>query len=263
MRPFDDSEKKIIELIGKINLGSNETFPIFLQNHYFTRENKKALLIRHDTKEVIFYMAPEIFVDDNLRAKEFKSFWSLIALVEYLDEIRYIKSIPISTFPLVQFISQSCDDSFNGTGNRININNGGDYLLTNSPGSILDKSGNEILKGVSWNELYDPLSKKLLGIIYPSEGIKYLIENDFLSEEDSRFKKQNKLTWTGIIISFFIGLFSIFFSIYSSCSDADFNEKQFKTIEVIKQNSIDNNKFIPQKLDSISNKLELITKTKK
>ena len=197
-------------------------------------------------------MPIEKFRNEIERAIYIKKLWSLIALIEYLDEQRYIKKIPITSHPNnIEIMSGKFENTTYITENKRSLNNVGDYILLNNPIFIYDKNDNPVLQSVLWNDIYEPVSKLFTSIIYPSENIKHLIENNFESEEDHRFRQQQCLTWIGITISFILGLFSIIYSLHNSSTDKEFQDKQFKTIESIKNNEIifNNNKLI--KLDSL------------
>jgi hypothetical protein len=129
-------------------------------------------------------------------------------------------------------------------------------LLTENPLEILNKEGNIILKGVLWKELYEPILKNILGVIYPSASVKDLIKNKFQSEEDYRFKRLYRQTWFGIGISFLLGLFSVIFSLTNSCSDIKNKDILYKTIESINQHNLNSNQAILLELDSIKSKLQ-------
>lgn len=258
MRQFDSYEREFIRLIGKIDIESNETFPRFLQNNYFTIENNTALVVIHDIKSVILFLPPNVFYDDKKRAFEIKKFWSLVGLVEYLNEKRYIKCIPITSNPNLQLMSQRFDDSIHYEDNKLVLNKKGDYIIKSDADKIYDENGNVLFIGVLFKDLYEPISKNLLGIIFPSESIKFLIENSFNSEEDYRFKKQYVQTWIGIGISFILGLFSILYSLYNTISDRKYEEEHHIIIDDIVKSHERFNTIILNKFDSIANKeLEL------
>ena len=258
MRKFDSQEQEFIRLLGSIKLESNEIFSRFLQDNYFTTSSNTGLLVDPAKKYVIYYMSPSTFNNLNERAKQIKKLWSLVALIEDLNEQRFIKRIPITEFPkIIHLMSEKFNNVNDKDPNRKVLNDAGDYLLLNDPLFIRDKVGNIIMNGILWNDLYEPVSKMIFSIIYPSESIKYLIDHEFQTEEDYRFKKQYLQTWFGIGISFLLGLFSVVFSLINSKSDEKFIDKQYKTIERINQTILNTNRSVIIELDSIKNKLSI------
>jgi hypothetical protein len=111
MRQFDDYEEEFIKLIGEIGIESDETFSKFLQDNYFTIKSKTALIVDHKAKSVYYYMSPIVFDNQTTRVSQLKKFWALIALIEYLDEKRYIKRIPVRPYKNLQLMCQQFDDS--------------------------------------------------------------------------------------------------------------------------------------------------------
>ena len=209
MRRFNPSERTFIKLISEIKLDSDETFSKFLQDNYFTEERNEALIIRHDSKDVLFYMHPTIYDDTNKRSDALKNFWSIITLTQYLLDQRYISNIPIRKQKVLDLIYEGFDNQIDLSGSKLKLNTQGDYLLTSKPDIIYYSNGEIRLKGLLWNELYSSISENFMGVIYPSEGIKYLVKNKYSSEEDKRYYTQLKLTWIGLFLAGGLGLYSI------------------------------------------------------
>lgn len=267
MRKFSPFEKEIIKLISEIESESIESFSRFLQHQYFTSERKQALIIKHDTKDVLFYMAPEVFKSETKRAQEIKNFWSLISLIQYLIEQRYISNIPIKGRTGLDLMYEEFDSSTISKGSKLILNSKGDYLITSKPDQICDSTGKVKLIGILWNDLYANISENLLGIIFPSEGIKYLVENKFKSEEDKRYYTQLRLTWIGIILSSILGGYSIFSDIYNPEKQSVFELEIMKKASSIEFESKNFNRNIIEGVDSLikeiknKNKIQLKKET--
>jgi hypothetical protein len=256
MRNFDKYEKAFIKLISKIELESNETFPRFLQDKYFTKSNKQALIIRHDSQDVLFYMSPEVFDNEAERAVAIKKFWSLIGLVEYLNEQRYISNIPIKKQSGLDLMYQEFDDTISLVGDKLILNKSGYYLKTSKPDLIYNSDDEIVLKGILWNDLYQSLTKNILGIIYPSEGIQYLIKNDFKSEEDKKYHRQLRLTWYGLLLSAILGGFSILSSIDNSKEDETFKSNILSTVKKMQAQGKEINTNLNNGIESIKTDVE-------
>jgi hypothetical protein len=267
MRKFSPFEKDVIKLVAEIKLDSNETFSRFLQHKYFTSERKQALLIKHDTQDVLFYMSPEVFNSESKRAQELKNFWTLISLIQYLIEQRYISNIPIQGKTGLDYMYEEFDSTAVSKGNKLILNSNGDYLITSKPDEICDSTGKLKLKGILWNDLYSSISENLLGIIFPSEGVKYLVENEFKSEEDKRYNIQLRLTWLGIFLSGLLGGYSIFSDINNSEKQNGFELEIMQKAKTIEIETKDLNKNIIEGVDSITkaiiNKNKVQTKKNK
>ena len=55
-----------------------------------------------------------------------------------------------------------------------------------------------------------PVDKLLMPWFSVSQELRDLVNNDFKTEEEIRFRKQQRLTWISIGVSFFIGLLGYF-----------------------------------------------------
>jgi len=257
MRRFNAFEKEIIKLISEIEFESNETFSRFLTNRYFTSKRKQALIVQHDTQDVVFYMSPEVFDNNSRRAKELKYFWSLISLIEYLIKQRYATNISIKERSGLDLMYEEFDGSTHYDGSKIILNAKGDYLLPSKPDIILDSSGKIKLKGILWKELYQNISDNLLGIISPSEDLLYLVKNKFQSEEDKRYHMQLKLTWLGIAISGCLGFYSISSDVIRTDDTKAFEKDLLKKSSLIEVEIKSFNNNVVEDIESIN------TETKK
>lgn len=264
MRRFNPSEITFIKLISEIKLDSDETFSKFLQDNYFTEERNEALIIRHDSKDVLFYMHPTIYDDTNKRSEALKNFWSIITLTQYLLDQRYIANIPIRKQKGLDLMYEGFDNQVPLSGSKLKLNSLGDYLLTSKPDIIYYSNGEIRLKGLLWNELYSSISENFMGIIYPSEGIKYLVKNKYRSEEDKRYYTQLKLTWIGLFLAAGLGLYSILTDQDGSKETQNFRIELIDVLKKIEQtnkevgaqNVVTNDSLIKQQLES-TGKLQL------
>ena len=56
-----------------------------------------------------------------------------------------------------------------------------------------------------------PMTKYLTPWFSVSQELMELVTNDFKTEEDIRFEKQQKLTWISIVVATIIGLLGVIF----------------------------------------------------
>ena len=102
----------------------------------------------------------------------------------------------------------------NVTRYRIDINsvdNGKEYIVLSQMGfGWYDKNKNTLYYWDDCTEMIRPLENNLFSAYHVSQELKDLIQNDFKSEEEIRFNKQQLLTWISIAIAIIIGLLGIF-----------------------------------------------------
>ena len=61
-----------------------------------------------------------------------------------------------------------------------------------------------------------PMAKTLTSWFTVSQELKDLVKNNFKSEEDIRFRKQQKLTWVSIIFATIVGLLGIMYDVWKN-----------------------------------------------
>jgi len=54
MRPFNQRERKIIDIIANVGIDNTDTFSKILQEKYFTEESGRILIINH-VKRMFYY----------------------------------------------------------------------------------------------------------------------------------------------------------------------------------------------------------------
>lgn len=240
---FNQLEKEIIEKISKIDIESNDLFSKFLQDQYFTTSRNEILLIKHDTKDVVFYVKPEVYADDKKRPKAIKELWILISLMEYLIEKRYVLNIPIENKSGLDIIFSEFNSPEVLPENCLRLNKNGDYLKTSNPEVIYNSQNEIIFKGFLLNDIYSNISNNLLNIIFPTTELQELVKHNFKSLEHRKYKTQLTLTWIGIIISAIIGGYSIFSDMQESKKSNPFKDKVLQKFDNLIEEIKDNNKI--------------------
>ncbi|MHC0440577.1 hypothetical protein [Flavobacterium sp. 3-210] len=210
MREFNVREKNIIKKISEIDVNKLPLTKEFLEYFFFTANNQKALIINHTTRDVLYYVNPNIHNDQNESRRSFFELFELLNLLSYLKENRYI-SIEIPSAPFSPF--ETIYSEFNlapnaQVGNIVNLNDQGDYLLSNQPDDIRNIDNQLILKGVLFNGYYD-LVNNILGPIFPNEEIIDLVKNKFIPKEDRKHRQNLFVAWFGIAIAIILGIFGI------------------------------------------------------
>lgn len=243
MREFNDREKKIIKLINEIEIGSTDTFSRVLQEKYFKIQKNCALVVNHIRQDVLLYIKAKDFNDISKRAKAIGELWELVTLISYLNGERYLSILPITTNSQIDFMYEGFVN-LSSTPQNITYTDIDGTISIIKPDKIEKSDGTISFISVSIQPLYEPIKRNLLGIIYPTEGIKSLVNNEFESDEDIKFKKQYRLSWAGLLTAIIIGFFSIFYSIYSTKkSDSNAAEQS-----LILQERITNEKEMTEKV---------------
>jgi hypothetical protein len=67
------------------------------------------------------------------------------------------------------------------------------------------------------NTIVEFLRKNLNQFVVPTEELINLVKNNFVSDEEKRFKKQQKLTKCGIMVALFVGISSLIINIFCRC----------------------------------------------
>lgn len=261
MRPLNQRERKIIDIIANVGIDNTDTFSRILQEKYFTEERGRILIVNHVTKDVLLYLRIEDFNIISQRIKAIGELWELISLVSYLNDERLLTVLDIPSNSQIDFMFQGFSGGINSSQESITFKDKDGTTSLILPDKITKYDGSISFKSVSFRDLYEPISKKLSCIIYPTEGLIFLVNNKYKTNEDLKFGKQNIISWVSICIAFLIGLISIVLSIISSQSSSKATENQTKIIEEFK---IDQMKISLEELKTIKEfhtKIDHISKT--
>lgn len=259
MREFNSREKDIIKLINKIEIGSTDTFSRVLQEKYFNIQKNRALVVIHTNQDVLLFIAKNDFDDDSRRAKAIGELWELVTLILYLNSERYLSILPITTNSQIDFMYKGFVN-LSSTPQNITFTDT-DGTISNFYTDRIEKSNGTIsFMSVSIKPLYEPIKRNLLGIIYPTEGIKSLVKNKFKSGEEIKFNKQYRLSWAGLLTAIIIGFTGIFYSIYSNKrSNSNSQELSVNLNEWIKNEKGKSEKVI-EHLENLNNSFDEFTK---
>lgn len=271
MRKFNEREKEIIKKLSLITFSETEFFSFFLQTKYFTKDNNKALFILPKQNKALLYVKKEIFDNINSRKKELGEFLELISLIIYLKENRYINIYPNDEILKSELLIMK--DSFNSPSNDIphiiKLNVEGDYIDTNDFSLIYNNQNNVIYQAIEVDSnVYDLIINNFFGLLYVSEELVQLSNNNFISEEESRFntqlledeakfKKQRCDTWISIGLSFLVGASALIYQVYTEKSQEKETQKQEKETQKVVETQNEYLKKMSSSLDSINIKTKL------
>jgi len=210
MRPFNKNELKIIENLSKLDPQKMHTCTRFLQDTFFTSKSKLALIVKHDSKDLLFYIDYELFDSKEELNKKNHDLFELINLLDYLKSIRYLTIVSPSD-KLNNF--EALNSDFNNlrieNGNELLLNEDEYYLYTNSPEIIYDAKNNKILKSGKLNEYYDYIYSNIFGLIFPSEELIDFVKHDFKTKDDIKHKQNLFVGWVVISLALILGVLGI------------------------------------------------------
>ena len=243
MRPFNKNEIRIIENLSKLDPNKIQTCTRFLQETFFTQESKMALIIKHDTKDLLFYIDAKLFSDREEINKKNHDLFELINLLDYLKNLRYITIVsPSEKFSNFEALHSDFNNLRIENGNKLILNDSGDYLMTGKPEIILDSGNNEKLKANKLNEYYDYIYKNMFGLIFPSEELIDFVEQDYKTKEDRKHNQNINYSRTGIVIAVLLGLLGLWNPFQKTATKENNNleliTKQLDSLISIESNSL-------------------------
>jgi hypothetical protein len=231
MREFNKREQLIMRKLAEIDISSMSTSSRFLQDNFFTKSNAKALIVNHNSKDVLYYIDPNQFNNIQTLRKSNHELFELLILLSYLNENRYV-SIITTKMPAapLEALHSDFDSSISLNGNILTLNSKGDYLDINQPDLIKNSSNQILLKGGLLNGYYDLIYNTVFGLIIPSEELLDLVKHNFKSKDDRKHFQNIFVAWTGITIALILGILGIW---------NPFNSEKTQNGELLEQISID------------------------
>lgn len=184
MKFTEDDKQLIIKLHDYLN-GDSFSLLKFLQMNFF---KDLALFMFAQGNMLSLYMPKSVYNNDVEKRKAVQKFGNLIRLLKFLVEKEYILFVPYcETSPSdLKIIWIECADKYNLTNNYAVLNS--DIGLVFRKGDIL-KNGELYYLGLNLGTNYFNKFQELMGDVFPLPKLTYLIENDFLSEEEVRHKQ--------------------------------------------------------------------------
>ncbi len=198
---FKKTEKEIIEAIVKYD-GEVKSLAEVI-NKSGLLEKRGIAYVTYGGKGTIFLRNDKYDIDD----KEPLGYVAeLVSLINLLIEKRYIITMPLESGPelvigrkssrwhnLEWIIVDECE-----------------FVDGEKMFNWVDSKGRQVYSPVDCPENILPVGKTLYSWFTVSQELKDLVENNFKTEEDIRFEKQQRLTWISIGVALIIGLLGIF-----------------------------------------------------
>ena len=202
---FKKTEKEIIKAIVKF--GEKENSMAKVLNESKLLEKRGIVIAFASSRNYVFFDKKKYDWED---AKAISYISELISLLKYLIANRLITILPINVREL--HVVGRLHSKLSRPGY---IEIGDAYLEVDSNmGNWIDKVTNQ---QTYWPNCYTekelPISAFFECWFSVSQELKDLVENDFLTEEQLRFKKQQRLTWISIIVAGIIGIASIIMNV--------------------------------------------------
>jgi hypothetical protein len=212
LRSFNDREKQIIRNISELDINNMTTTERFLQDTFFSTENKRALIVKHDQKAILYYTEPKVWANITLVRIAMMELFEIISLLRYLKEQRYLD---IFTTPIPTTTVTGIHSSFNKTEKikpepgKFFLNDEGDYFLPNDPDKIINSQNQIILRGGLLSDYYNIVYENCIGLFFPNEALYNLVENDFKTPEEIKHRQNIRLSRSAIIVAICLGAVGI------------------------------------------------------
>lgn len=202
---FKKTEKEIIKAIVKY--GEKEHSMAKVLNKSKLLENRGLVIAFASGRSYVFSDKQKYKWED---AKAISYISELISLLKYLIANRLITILPINVRE-VHAVGRQHSKPYRPGYLEVD-----DAILEvdSNMGNWIDKETNE---QTYWPNCYSekelPISTYLECFFSVSQELKDLVDNDFKTEEQIRFEKQQRLTWISIAVAGAVGLLSLIISV--------------------------------------------------
>lgn len=197
---FKKTEKEIIETIVKFD--GEVKYLAEVINKSGLLEKKGIAIVTDGSKSTIF-LKNDKYSDMDKEPLGYVA--ELISLINMLIEKRYIITIPLECSQALVVGRKSSRWHKPGWV----IVDECEFIDAENMFNWIDSKGQQIYSPVNCPENVLPVYKTIYRWFTVSQELKDLVENNFKTEEDSRFEKQQRLTWISIIVAGLIGLASL------------------------------------------------------
>lgn len=199
---FKKSEKEIIKAIVKYGGEVKSLAEVINKSHLL---EKRGIAIIPDNINRVFFKKTKYKEDD-------KEPWGFIcefvSLINYLIDNRLIVIIPFNEFTSLVLGKEKSEW---GKNRMIIINDGEGYISPQNDYFDWFENGEQAYWPGHCSESLVSISKTLNSWFTVSQELRDLVDNNFKSEEQIRFEKQQLLTRVSIIVAIILGLLGIVF----------------------------------------------------
>ena len=246
MKKFNEREKNI--LLKLLETSNSQPVPVreFIQQYYFSEENKRALILQLNVRYAVFFLDPELFDDEIKNAEEVKYFFELVSLLHYLNKHGYLTFYREKTEKMYFF-----QEAFGETklvNNSVILNGKGDHTVGWE--SIVDKHKKVIYKGIVFKaDLFDLILNHTTGLMLISENLGNLLNHEEESEVLIEVNNNRNTTYvaappptsklkSGLLVLIFIIISSLIVMLFYKLCNYDENFKQIASNHSSIQNNI-------------------------
>jgi hypothetical protein len=207
---FQKQEKKFIKAIVKYGDHAESLADAINKSHILEKRGWNIVL-GDDGRSYLFFRQDKYDIEEEQKVRGFLA--ELLALLDKLYSERLLVAFPSShNRPLV--IGKE-----NVTRYRIDTNtvdNGKEYIVLSQMGfGWYGKNKESLYWWDECTEMVRPFERVLFSAYHVSQDLIELTKNDFKSEEQIRFEKQQRLTWISIAVAGVVGVFSLILSVIS------------------------------------------------
>ncbi len=257
MRKINKLDKDIINIILEQDMKRVSTLGELLKQYF--KDKESALLILVPTQKVYTFYNTEHDIDEiySLLVK-------IISLIETMEKEGLVYCLSKEQNQIV-YASSDTNVGISTDEKTLTIT-GGQIKIDENTAILKNEQGNNILKG---ELVVEPISSKIIyyfnSIIYPSDSLQVLVNNNFVPLEILSYQKEIKaakcsrnIAWLALVISLSLPFGMTFFN--NKYSKATIKEEQYKTIITkmdslfkyhnnLIYNEITNNKNLDDKLE--------------
>lgn len=168
-------------------------------------EKKGIGIVQYEGKNIIF-LRKDLY-DDWFHNDGLGYVVELLSLIDTLIKKKYIIMIPFCTDNILMVGADACwlrPEVMSVNGNQF-------VTLTYRNENGLDSFGNQLYWPCKYTEQELPMGNLFHCAFSVSEELRELVKNNFRSEDEIRFRKQQCLTWVSIIAATLIGILGIIF----------------------------------------------------
>lgn len=204
---FKKTEQEIIKAIVKYGGEVKSLAEVINKSQLL--ENRGIVLVPNRNPNFIF-LSKDNYNEDEKDALGYVN--ELITLVERLIKDRLIVVTPLQSPPVLIVGKEQSKFVKPGV---ISINDGKEFVVIKDDhwADYLSSSGEQTHWMFSCSDDYLAIEKIMNTWYTVSEELKNLVKNNFISEDQIRFTKQQRLMWLSIFISGFIGLAGLIIAI--------------------------------------------------
>lgn len=208
---FKKTEKEIINAI--VNYGGEVKSLAEVINNSQLLEKRGIVLVPNRNPNFIF-LSKEKYNEDEKDALGYVN--DLIFLIERLIKDRLIVVTPLQSAPVLVVGKEKSMFVKPGV---ISINDGTEFVVIKNDhwAELISSSGEQTHWMYTCDDDHVAIEKIMNSWYTVSEELKNLVYNDFKSDEQIHFEKQQHLTWVSIAVTGLIGLAGLIIAIISLC----------------------------------------------